>query len=126
MNNYQDIINLDHYELKHKRMSIYNRAAQFAPFSALTGYSDAIEETARITDKKIFISDDIKEIINKKLNNLKMNDLVTVTYFKDDEKKEGGEYIIVTKNIKLINSIDKYIKFTDNTKIKIDDVIDII
>ena len=63
--NYEDIITLPHYESKkHPRMSLEARSAQFAPFSALTGYEDAVKETARLTDKKIEIDDGLKQILN--------------------------------------------------------------
>ena len=66
--NYEDIINLPHYEPKnHPRMSSYNRATQFAPFSALTGYEEQVKETARLTEKKIEIDDGLKEILGNKL-----------------------------------------------------------
>ena len=79
MNNkqkYDDIINLEHHiSKKHKQMSLENRSAQFAPFAALIGYDDAVKETARITDSKIFIDDGIKEIINKTIQQIKNNKL---------------------------------------------------
>ena len=95
--NYDDIINL-HYEPKnHKRMSIEARSAQFAPFSALTGYDTAIKETERLTDKKIEITEDLKQILNKKLQyileNNHINPIVTFTYFVKDKNKYGGKYI---------------------------------
>ena len=65
---YDDIINMSHHiSKKHPRMSLENRSAQFAPFAALTGYEDEVEETARITDKRIEITDEIKSKINMKL-----------------------------------------------------------
>ena len=68
MNKYDDIINLPHHVSKtRKPMTMYNRAAQFAPFAALTGYDDAIKETSRLTDKKIEISDELKNELNQKI-----------------------------------------------------------
>ena len=65
--NYDDIINLpNHISLKHPRMSIGARSAQFAPFAALTGYEDAVKETERLTDKRIEIDDNLKQILNNK------------------------------------------------------------
>lgn len=128
--NYEDIINLPHHTSKiHPRMSIESRSAQFAPFSALTGYSDAIKEKTRLTSKRIEIDEEDKININNKLQiileNIKTKPLVTITYFIYDNKKDGGEYITVTNNIKKVNIIEKYIILLDKTKIPIDEIIDI-
>ena len=90
--NYEDIINLPHYESKkHPRMSLEARSAQFAPFAALTGYEDAVKETARLTDKKIEIDEGLKQILNNKLQyileNNDANPEITFTYFISDKKK---------------------------------------
>lgn len=127
--NYQDIINLEHYELKHPRMSRYNRASQFAPFAALTGYFEKVKEVARLTSQKIELDDGLKEIINYKLNQLnkviKLKPEVEVTYFVADTKKEGGEYLTKKARIKRIDFINRFIKFADNEKIIIDEIISI-
>lgn len=127
--NYQDIINLEHYELKHPRMSRYNRAAQFAPFAALTGYAEKVKEVARLTSQKIELDDALKEIINYKLNQLneviKIKPEVEVTYFVPDIKKEGGKYLTKKGRIKRIDFINRFIKFTDNEKINIDEITNI-
>lgn len=128
--NYEDIINLPHYEPKyHKRMSISNRAAQFAPFSALTGYEDEIKETSRITYEKIELDDDLKEVLNDKLvkinNIIKDKPLVEITYFIKDSKKLGGTYKSKTLNIKKIDFVNMKLKFTDNSTINIDNIINI-
>ena len=73
MNDYKDIINIEHFEPKHPRMSIYNRSAQFAPFDALEGYSDSIVETSRLTSKRIELEEEAKIIINEKLNTIEKN-----------------------------------------------------
>ena len=91
-NKYDSIINLEHYELKyHKRMSIEARAAQFAPFAALTGYSDEIIEAARLTDNKIDMFEDSKLIIDRKLQmineHIKEKLEVSIIYFIPDNKK---------------------------------------
>lgn len=127
--NYQDIINLEHYELKHPRMSRYNRVAQFAPFAALTGYAEKVKEVARLTSQKIELDDGLKEIISYKLNQLnkviKIKPEVEVTYFVADTKKEGGEYLTKKGHIKRIDFVNRFIKFIDNEKIIIDDIITI-
>ncbi len=128
---YEDIINLPHYEPKnHPRMSEYNRAAQFAPFAALTGHSDAIKETARLTDKKIIIDDGLKEKLNSKLciinKNIKNKPIIKVTHFVPDAKKTGGKYEIYCGAVRRIDTIKNEIIFTDKTKISLNDIINII
>ena len=110
MSKYDDMINLPHYELKnHKRMSIESRSAQFAPFSALTGYEDEVKETARLTDKEISLTNDQKLIIDEKLRYIKDKDIrVKVVYFIKDKLKSGGKYFEkygVVKKIDFFNNI---------------------
>ena len=95
---YDEIINLPHYEPKyHKRMSKSQRAAQFSPFSALTGYDEMVKEIERLTKDKIIISDDEINVINEKLNYLIQNKMldsyVSITYFVKDLKKDGGNLL---------------------------------
>ena len=129
MNNYEEIINLNHYNPKfHPRMSIYNRSAQFAPFAALTGYSEKINETTRITNKKINLSEQEKEIIDRSLHlinkKLKEKPEVIITYFIKDKNKVGGSYITKTG---IVTKIDLYLKCIYISKLKIyfDDILDI-
>lgn len=123
---YSDIINLDRPISYHKKMSIDARASQFAPFAALTGYSDEIKETERITDKKIDLSEDKMISINKKLewiqNNIKNKPLVEIDYFIKDKKKEGGEYIKYKGRVKKIDNIYKKVIFEDKTIIEINNI----
>jgi len=128
--NYDDIINLPHYEpIKHKRMSKEARSAQFAPFAALTGYDDAVKETARLTNKRIELDEDEKQILNDKirfiLENNYLNPVVVFTFFISDNKKTGGKYIEKEGIIKKIDNINGYIILKDKTKIKINDIIEI-
>lgn len=130
MNNYDDIINLEHYEPKrHPRMSIESRSAQFAPFAALTGHNDAIKETERLTTKRIELSDFDKELINNKLlliDKLKSEKpLITFTYFIYDNKKSGGKYIDITGIVKRIDLVNSIIYLTNNVNIPIDEILDI-
>jgi len=130
MSKYEDIINLEHYESnKHPRMSMVNRAAQFAPFAALTGYNDAVLEVGRITDKRIILSEDEIEIINDKIRKIKenINDQVKVkiTYFVADLYKDGGRYEIIEGIIKRIDEGRQLIILKDKKEIKMSDVIDI-
>ena len=130
MNKYKDIINLPHHVSKnHPRMSLNNRSAQFAPFSALTGYSEKIKETARITDKKIELDEGLKTVINNRLQIIKENSKsmpqVTITYFIKDPRKSGGSYKTIITNIKKIDEINKTITLKKKKKINIDDIINI-
>ena len=98
---YDDIIDLPHHtSKKHPRMPLLDRAAQFAPFAALTGHEAAIKETARLTEEEIELDENRKELLDLRLQQLQEclaeQPMVTVTYFKPDEKKAGGAYVSVT------------------------------
>ena len=128
--NYEDIINLPHYEPKyHPRMSKHNRAAQFAPFAALTGYEEQVKETARLTDKRVEIDEGLRNLINSKLQiidrNIKSKPEVTITYFVKDKKKNGGCYITITDKVKKVDSIEEIIVLSDKTKINMKDILTI-
>ena len=128
--NYEDIINLPHHvSSKRPHMTKEARAAQFAPFAALTGYSDAIKETSRLTTKRIELDEETKTILNNKLklilDNIKETPKVTITYFIYDNKKSGGKYVSITGNIKKIDITNGYILLTDKTKIPIIEIINI-
>ena len=130
MNNYEDIINLPHHvSKKHPQMSIWSRSAQFAPFAALTGYDEAVKETARLTDKRLEIDEGLKNILNNKLQyilqNKSLQPEITFTYFVYDNKKSGGKYIEKTGVVKKIDLNEKYIMLKDKTKISIDEIINI-
>lgn len=130
MNNYDDIINLEHHVSKTRTpMSLEARSAQFAPFSALTGYSDAIRETARLTDKKIELDEDSKTILDSKFqileNNININPEVTITYFVKDKNKSGGSYNTITGILKKIDIYNGLILLYDKTKISLNDIYDI-
>lgn len=131
MNKYDNIINLPHHVSKtRKPMSLYNRAAQFAPFAALTGYDDAIKETARLTEQKIELSDELKNMLNQKIKliieNIKLQPEVVITYFVHDNKKSGGVYKTISGNVKRIDEIEKCIIFTNKLKIKVSDLLNIV
>lgn len=130
MSRYDDIINLPHHKsLVHKPMSMESRAAQFAPFAALSGYGDAVKETARFTDKEIIIDDGLKEMLNDKLQYLlgriKSKPYATFTYFIKDKNKDGGKYKTISNKIKKIDLYNQYVVLIDNTKIPINDIINI-
>ena len=108
------------------RMSLHDRAAQFSPFAALTGYEDAVEETARLTDTRLELSEDMKTILNEKmqmiLDNAENEPIVTITYFVPDKKKSGGAYVDVTGIVKEIDEYERCIVMTDKKKIPIEQI----
>ena len=122
-----DIINLPHHtSTKHPRMTRTARAAQFAPFAALTGLDDEMEETARLTDKKIILDEEQKQVINRELlfikNNPQRDIPVIITFFKSDGRKEGGAYIEKEVIIKKIDEINRKLILSDYSEIEIDDL----
>ena len=124
---YDDIINLEHHvSTKHSRMSLENRSAQFAPFSALTGYEEAVKEEARVTESRIDIDEKAKIEVNEKLNyimkHLDKNIIVSVTYFEKDKKKQGGSYKTIKGIIKKIDDSRKTIKMQTGEIIKIEEL----
>lgn len=130
MKAYDDIINLPHHVSSTRpQMSIANRAAQFSPFAALTGYDAAIAETARLTDERKELSEDMLETLSMKLGMLEDaipdRPEVSVTYFRKDEKKEGGAYITVTGAVKKIDDYEGVIVLVNGKKINIRDILDI-
>ena len=130
MPNYEDIIHLPHHISKKRlQMPLSQRAAIFAPFSALTGYEDQIKETDRITTRKIELTEEEKEILNRKLQMIqtcgKKNPNVKITYFVPDEKKSGGAYRTVIGRIKKMDEHLKEIILTSRQKISINDMLDV-
>lgn len=129
-NRYDDIINLRHYSSPARpRMSRMNRAAQFAPFAALTGYDAAVTEMARLTDNKHELSEDEKIILSEKLHILSENEqdrpIVKITYFLPDSRKSGGSYETVTGAVRRIDEGEMKVIFADGARIDIADIYDI-
>lgn len=130
MDGYEDILNLPHHVSKTRpQMSMLDRAAQFSPFAALTGYDDAIKETGRLTDEKIEMDEDRKAALDMKQANLiEMIDEqpeISITYFLPDTKKSGGAYVTVTGNLKRFDEYERLLILTDGKKIPMDDITDI-
>jgi hypothetical protein len=130
IHDYSDIINLPHYtSSKRAKMSLEDRAAQFAPFEALTGHEELIEETGRKTDCKIELSETVIEELNRKIqfikDNLKEKKECVITYFVEDKHKNGGAYIVKKGIVRKIDSIGKEIVMEDKTSIPVNDVIEI-
>ena len=127
---YDDIINLPNpTSRKHPRMSLSDRAAQFSPFAALTGLEAAIKETARQTDEKLMLSDEVITELNEKLNliseTIGTQQLVRITYFVQDNKKAWGAYISCSGCVKKIDEYEHTVVMEDKTVIPIEQISDI-
>lgn len=127
MNKYADIIDLEHPTSKvHPRMNKEDRAAQFAPFAALTGYAEAINEVGRLVDKKRELTDEEKLIISNRINYLIENKdkdyEVIIIYFIADLKKDGGKYLSINGVIKKVDIVNRFI-MVNKKKIYIEDII---
>ena len=127
---YDDIIGLPHHvSATRPRMSMIDRAAQFSPFQALTGYGAAIQETGRLTDRKIELSEDERIVLDMKqqilLYNIRERPDVSITYFIPDERKDGGSYVTVTGNVKKIDDYQRLLILTDRAQIPLDEIVDI-
>lgn len=124
---YDDIINLPHHTSSNRpRMSVIDRAAQFSPFAALTGYEDAVKEAARLTGKRMELDEYEKASLDQSLHqilaHLEEHPEAAVTYFQPDERKEGGAYLSVTGRIKKIDSCERCLIMMDGKKIPLDDI----
>lgn len=129
MKDYSKIISLPHHQsATHKRMSNYDRAAQFAPFAALTGHDEAIKETARLTDDCIEMGEDRLGVLSAKIqlliDKLSEQPEITVVYFVPDERKSGGSYAEKTGVVRIIDEYERKLVFYDSDKILIDRVAD--
>ncbi|MDD3489446.1 MAG: hypothetical protein PHR62_06155 [Paludibacter sp.] len=129
-NNYDDIINLPHYQSATRaHMSNYDRAAQFSPFAALTGYDDAVKETARLTDSKIELDEYELQSLSERLDiiqdTLHEEPEVSVTYFVADKKKSGGSYKTISGIVKRIDEFERLVLMRDGMKIPIEDIFEI-
>lgn len=136
---YADIINLARPLSTRDRMPVSDRAAQFSPFAALTGHEDAVRETARRTEERLILTQDKKEIIDRKLQVLrqevedykqdreedKKTPQASITYFLEDEHKAGGSYECVTGQVKKIDEYLRLIILAGDKEISLDDIIEI-
>lgn len=128
--NYEDIINLPHHvSTRHPQMSMMNRAAQFAPFAALTGHSAAIEETARLTESQQELADEDSEILNQKMAYLReaINEhpTISITYFEPDKRKSGGRYMSIEGQLQNIDDYNQTIVLKNGEAIPLKSVLDI-
>ncbi len=127
---YDEIMGLPHHVSKTRpQMPMSDRAAQFAPFAALTGYDAAIKETGRLTDERIELDVEALSALNMKYQ-LLMEALdeapeVTITYFQPDERKAGGKYVSAVGAVKKVDDFERRITMRDGTRIPVDDVLSI-
>lgn len=130
MGEYDDIIHLPHHvSEKHPQMPMMERAAQFAPFAALTGYGAVIKETARLTEKQVELEEYDQEQLNRKLTLLLENVYerpeLTVSFFCPDDRKDGGSYKSLTARLKKIDTFQQILILEDGTRIPFANIIDI-
>ena len=131
MGTYDDIINLSRPKSNHPKMSIEQRSAQFAPFAALTSFGNKVKETARLTDRKIELDEEMKNIIDIKIQDIKNklsnneNFTIEITYFISDNKKEGGKYVTITDPLFKIDEYKHQCIMKNGLKIDISDILDI-
>ena len=129
-NPYQKIIGLPHHVSKTRpQMPMSDRAAQFAPFAALTGYDSAIKETGRLTDERIELDEGALTALNMRyqllMDALDEEPEVTITYFQPDERKAGGKFVSAVGAVKKIDDFERRITMRDGTRIPVDDVLSI-
>ena len=117
-----------HVSKTRPQMPMSDRAAQFAPFAALTGYDSAIKETGRLTNERIELDEDALTALNVKyqflMDALDEEPEIKITYFKPDERKAGGEYISAIGAVKKVDDFERLITMQDGTRIPMDDVYD--
>lgn len=127
---YDDILHLPHHvSVTHPHMSLYDRAAQFMPFKALSGYEDDVTETARVTDTRIELDVGRIELLDAKLQllgeTLADSPSVSITYFLPDTRKAGGSYQTVFGAVKKIDTVQRIVVMRDGQIIAIDNIFDI-
>ena len=130
MGKYDDIIHLPHHVSNTRaHMPMLDRAAQFMPFRALTGYEDAVHETARHTDEKIELTEDEKTVLDVKLqrlaDDLANQPLVTLTWFQPDKRNAGGAYVTTTGQVKKIDDFEGALILLSGESIPVEDILDI-
>ena len=117
---------MDRPKSKYLKMSMLDRAAQFAPFAALTGHKEAVIEQGRITQEKRILSNEEKLEINEKIIELiNLKSKCRITYFEKDKTKSGGKYLNRVLSFKRIDELNKVLYFKENIQIQIDDIVDI-
>ena len=127
---YDDIIHLPHYRSKRRsHMSLQDRAAQFSPFAALTGFDSAIEETGRLTDSRVELEEYGRSILDRKLafllDHIQDQPQVSVIYFCPDDRKAGGAYREISGRVRKIDLYRQTITMMDGQEISIEEIVDI-
>lgn len=127
MSKYDDIINIPRWNPKsHTRMSEYERAAQFAPFAALTGYDAMVSETARLTDAKAELDEEqilaLNEVLSGIIEHIGEHPRVCITWFKKDARKEGGEYVRTEGTVRDVEPANRLIILKEGSRISMDDI----
>lgn len=130
MGKYDDILNMPHHvSITRPHISMHDRAAQFSPFAALTGYDDTVRETARLTDEKLELTADRTTDLNQKIAFLKEHaderPEITVEYFIPDEKKSGGKYVTLSGKFRRIDEYNHNMVFTSGEEIPLNDIFEI-
>lgn len=129
MHKYDDILELPHHVSRSRpQMPVADRAAQFAPFAALSGHYEAVKEAARQTDARIEMDESCKAMLDRKLQEIQKQPdrSVSVTYFVPDLKKPGGSYVTVTGRVGRIDGNGRRVILADGTCIPADDIIEIV
>lgn len=110
-------------------MPVKDRAAQFAPFAALTGHYEAVKETQRLTEERIELDEYCKASLERKLKEIREQSdtepAVSVTYFVPDARKEGGAYVTAEGRVKKIDEYERVLVFTDGRRVMVDEIIEI-
>ena len=130
MGKYDDIINLPYNGSKTRpRMSREARAAQFSPFAAVTGHDAAVIEMARLTDSRIEVGEDLKRVLDEQLQvihrHIQEQPVVTFTFFRPDDRKEGGAYVTVTGAVHKIDQLNGVVVLQDKTRVPISEILSI-
>lgn len=127
IHDYTDIMEAPYKKsTKYKHMTPKERAAQFAPFAALTGHKDLIRETERLTEEKRIIDENKRILLDQKLKHyLKTKEIIKITYFKKDKEKTSGSYCIIEQSIKKIDEIYKTITLNNQQIIAVEDIYDL-
>lgn len=130
MSKYDDIIRLPHHvSRRHPPMPVSDRAAQFSPFAALTGYDAVVKEAARLTHRRIELSEDEKAVLDERLrllaDALPHPPEAAFTYFLPDSRKDGGTYVTAEGRLQRVDTLRRVLLLTAGTQIPIDDVLDI-
>ena len=129
---YSDIIDLPHHQSIYRpHMTVYNRAAQFAPFAALVGYDEIVQDTADILllDKRVILSEDARSLLDAKLQGIKeiinQNPEIKIVYFDEDANRLGGRYVLYSGKVKKIEEYPAMLVFLDGKKVLVEDIVQI-